>query len=514
MMKAIKIFLLCFLLISINSRGWSQTFELSLEQKSTVIDSMINVWCNHDMFNGGIVILKKGEVVYQRSAGYANFEKKTFNTNTSQFNLASISKPFTAIAILQLVNKKKLKLTDKFTQYFPDFPYTDVTITQLLSHTSGLPEADQFEKPFIASNPNEILSNQQIYDDLIKLNIQPLANPGEKHYYNNLNYILLALLIEKISKNSFPEYMRKNIFEKAGMRNTYVRQGNSPNTARYFRTTFYDTVYQHVDSVVNKKIYTDFPLGGTYGDNNIITTLNDMVLFDKALDNEILLPQSLIKTMYQPVKLANGESFFNGGKKTYTLGWNVNEQNDRGQFVAWHDGSLVGLTTIMFRNMTDGVTYIMYENRNYPGFFWRYLAVSNIIDDVEPINVSLSRSLIREAYGPALVTKGTEYATALFNSLKDNPGWYFDKYELNELGYHLLLKSDFEKHTKLAVEAFRLNAILFPDEANFLDSYAEGLMLLGFKEAAILMYQKTLSLNPNNESAEYNLRMLINELSY
>jgi len=468
------------------------------------IDSMINTWQDHGLFNGGIIIVKKGQVVYQRSAGYANFETGTPNTDTTRFNLASVSKPFTAIAILQLVNKKKLKLTDALAQYLPDFPYPAITIEQLLSHTSGLPEADQFEKPYFT----EILSNRKIYAHLVQLKPPSLAAAGEKHFYNNLNFILLAILVEKITRTPFEDYMQRNVFSKAGMKDTYVRSTISPNTARYFQPTFYDTAFQHVDSVTNRKIYTDYPLGGTQGDNNVISTLRDMVLFDKALNNGKLLPPQMMELMYQTVKLANGKELSTGGGlKTYTLGWNVNKKDASGKFAAWHDGSLVGLTTIFFRNLTDSITYMMYENRSVPNFFRRYLAISDVMNGKKPSPVSLQKSLVRE-YGVALVQHGAHDAACRFNELKADPAWYFYEHEMNELGYHLLLKSDFKNRVELALEVFKLNTLLFPGSANAYDSYAEGLMNAGLNAQAIAMYKKSLALNPANAAAKRNLEKL------
>jgi len=479
----------------------------SPDQKKAKIDSMINTWDRYGIFNGSVLILQKGNIIYQRSSGYANFETRFPNTDTTHFNLASVSKPFTAIAILQLVDKGKLKLTDPLVQYFPDFPYPAVTIVQLLSHTSGLPEADQYEKPYITGHPSEILSDQKIYDDLVKLQVPPLAAAGEKHFYNNLNYILLALLVEKVTRAPFAVYMRQNIFLRAGMKHSYVRERISPNTARYFQPTFYDTTFYHVDSVTNRKIYTDYHLGGTYGDNNVITTMQDMVLFDNALRNGKLLPSDLAKQMYQPVMLANGAPFFTGGKKTYTLGWNINERNARGQFAVWHDGSLVGLTTILFRNLTDDITYIMYENRNVPNFFRRFLAITDIMDGVKPVEVPLQRSLVRE-YGIALIQRGADYAATRFNELKSDPGWYFYEHEMNALGYQLLLKSDFSNRKELALEVFKINTLLFPGSANAYDSYAEALMDAGLVEEAIAMYKKAIHLDPKNEAAKDKLKKL------
>jgi CubicO group peptidase (beta-lactamase class C family) len=481
--------------------------SLSVEQKCNSIDSLITLWSNHKTFNGGVVIIQNDKIIYQKSAGFANFEKGILNTENTLFNLASVSKPFTALAIMQLVERKKIKLSDFVVSYLPDFPYKSVTIEQLLSHTSGLPEADQYEKQYIQENPSEILSNKKIYEDLVSMKVEPLAMAGQKHFYNNLNYILLAKLVEKVSKMSFIIYMKKYVFEKAGMKNTYIRERISQNTARYFLPTFYDSTFVNVDSLKNPKIYTDYHLGGTYGDNNVITTLQDMVLFDNALKSGKLLSQNTTKQMYQPVKLASGELFFTGGTKTYTLGWNVNEKNFAGQFVAWHDGSLVGLTTIYFKNFTDNVTYLMYENKNTPLFFRRFLAISNIIDGLKPADVSLQKSLVRE-YGITLVQKGAHFAAARFNELKSNPDWYFQEHEMNELGYQLLLKSDSQEHKDLSIEVFKMNTLLFPESPNVYDSYAEALMTLGLNEEAIMCYKKAILLNSKNEAAKANLKKL------
>jgi CubicO group peptidase (beta-lactamase class C family) len=486
-------------------KGYTQ--PLSAEEKVSKIDSLITLWSNNKTFNGGIVIIQKGKVSYQKSAGFQNFEKGILNTETTPFNLASVSKPFTALAIMQLVERNKIKLPDFVVSYLPDFPYNKITIEQLLSHTSGLPETDQYEKQYIQENPSEILSNEKIYEDLVRMKVKPLAVAGEKHYYNNLNYIILAKLVEKVSKMSFYSYMKKHVFERAGMKNTYVRERISPNTSRYFLPTFYDSAFVNVDSLKNHKIYTDRNLGGTYGDNNVITTLKDMVLFDNALKSNKLLSQNMTKQMYQPVKLSNGDFFLTGGNKTYTLGWNVNEKNFAGQFVAWHDGSLVGHTTIYFKNFTDDVTYIMYENKNTPLFFRRFLAISNIIDGLKPADVSLQKSLVRE-YGVALVQKGPQFAAARFNELKSDIDWYFQEHEMNELGYQLLFKSDNQEYKKLSLEVFKMNTLLFPESANAYDSYAEALMTLGLNEEAVITYKKAIQLNPKNESAKANLKKL------
>lgn len=485
----------------------AQGAQSSPSRQRQLLDSMISTWERHGSFNGTLLIARKGEIVYQRSAGFADVEKGVPNSDRSPFNLASVSKPVTAVAVLQLVGKQQLGLKDAVTRYFPDFPYPGVTIEQLLSHTSGLPEADQYCKPYMRAHPAEILSDERVYEELVTWKPAPLAPPGTRHFYNNLNYILLAMLVEKASGEPFADYMRRHVFEPAGMKDTYVRGRLDANTARYFRPTFFDTAFVHVDSVTNRKIYTDFYLGGTQGDNNVVSTAGDLLLFDRALSGGKLLPGELQRLMYSPVKLANGENFYLGGRKTYTLGWNQNEKNAAGQYVVWHDGSLVGLTTILFRNLTDSVTYVVYENRVTPDFFRRFLAITQVIDGKQPLRVPLQQSLVR-AYGATLVAEGVEAAAARLDQLQGDSAWYFHEHEMNELGYDLLLKSPDGRHRPLAVEVFKLNVRLFPKSANAYDSYGEALMRTGRKRKAVEMYRKSLQLNPGNEGAKRALAEL------
>ncbi len=102
----------------------------------------------HDLFNGTIVATVHGKIVYEKSIGLADSATGAQNGDTTLFNLASMSKPFTSLAVLQLVQKRKLHLGDHWVQYFPDFPYPDITIRQLLSHTSGLPQVEMFEHDY------------------------------------------------------------------------------------------------------------------------------------------------------------------------------------------------------------------------------------------------------------------------------------------------------------------------------------------------------------------------------
>jgi len=182
------------------------------------IDSFLQVMEQNHLFNGSILVAKEGKVVYHRSYGYWDGVRKIPNSDTTCFNLASLSKPFTALAVLQLVQKGKIRLEDTFVSYFPDFPYPGITIRHLLSHTSGLPQLEVFERQYIDQHPDELITGKDAYSHLSALKLPLLFTPGDRWAYSNLGYAFLALLVERVSRMPFEEYMRKYIFLPAGMR--------------------------------------------------------------------------------------------------------------------------------------------------------------------------------------------------------------------------------------------------------------------------------------------------------
>ena len=184
-----KIVLLLFGCFSLAFTGICQN-NVSLK-----LDSFFHTLDTYNQINGNVLIAANG-IIYKKSFGFADIENGTPNTDSTAFTLASVSKVFTSAAILQLRDKGKLKLDDHIIKYFPDFPYPDITVRNLLSHTSGLPDYNLYEDQ-IKENPNKIFTNQDLLPSL-KLWKQPLSfTPGDKWEYSNTNFCLLALLVEK-----------------------------------------------------------------------------------------------------------------------------------------------------------------------------------------------------------------------------------------------------------------------------------------------------------------------------
>ena len=474
------------------------------------IDSFLAVMEQNQLFNGSVLVAKEGRVIYKRSYGYADRARKELNSDTAHFNLASLSKPFTALAILQLAQKGKIKLEDPFAKYLPGFPYPEITVHHLLTHTSGLPQLEIYERPYIEQHPDVLITSEDAYAHLVALK-QPLGfPPGDKWAYSNIGYTCLALLVERVSRMPFGEYMRKYIFIPAGMGNTIVRSPKAPNTPRYTIPAMYTTEYMNVDSVDHTKFYTYYNLGGIAGAGNVVSTLEDLLRFDNALYAGILISPTLMDEAFKPVTLNDGKVYhLRGGNRSYGLGWNVIDDpgNDR---VVFHDGHIVGIKTLMYRNLSKKITIIYYDNMDSPIPLDIVGTISRILGNRELRKISLAKSLTR-IYGEALVKGGIDYAMTKFNQLKDDTAHYYvDESEMNALGYDLLYKADFAGHYDLSLEVFKINSLLY-HSANSYDSYAEALMRSGKKEQAISMYKKSLLLKPDNAAGAGMLRQLLEQ---
>lgn len=473
------------------------------------IDSFMTSLATHQLFNGNVLVTEQGKPVYQKSFGYFDRANRVVHSDTTRFNLASVSKPFTAIAVLQLVEKGKIALDEPLRRYFDDFAYPDITIRHLLNQTSGLPVLERYEEEYVQAHPDELITNQQAYAHLMAAKLPLLFKSGENWRYNNANYALLALLVEKVSGMPFHRYMRERVFEPANMQHSYVRLPGMRNTTRYVRTNMYTQVYTQVDSLDRTREYTYYNLGALSGPGNVVSTLADLQNFDRALHGEKLISRKTMEEAFKPLVLNSGKTFFMGAStRSYGLGWNVYTSKtapfDR---FAFHDGHIVGLSTVLHKNLSRDQTILLYDNAdNNP--IQVMIGVSNILNGAAPPSIRLTKSLAR-IYGETLATKGADAAAATFNALKnDSAHYHVDELEINRLGFDLL-RAESPVLQACALEVFKINTLLFPKSGNAYDSYAHALAKLGKKEPAIAMYRKSIALSPGNEDGKKALEKLI-----
>jgi CubicO group peptidase (beta-lactamase class C family) len=312
-------------------------------------------------FSGTVLVADHGKVIYKNSAGYADISNKVMNSDVNRFPLASLSKVFTAIAIMQLVEKGKLNLDDHLVQYLPDFPYSVITVRQLLSHTSGLPD---FREVFAKSQGHPLTNSDVIpalkeYDKLI-------AEPGTRWSYSSVGYALLAQLVEKISNLSFSKYLSDNIFRPAGMLHTYlltpdIKYSDSLRAISYVSR---GNPLQASDSL---KTDLTIPWQTISGPGLVVSSTEDLLLFSEALFEDKLLNAATQNQMYTSVKLLNGQFAELAHAPLYSgLGWAIDMNHESGTIVSYNGGS-PGIATILLRNLDTRITVIVLENTDNTG---------------------------------------------------------------------------------------------------------------------------------------------------
>jgi CubicO group peptidase (beta-lactamase class C family) len=255
-------------------------------------------------FNGAILVARNGKIVFEEYEGLKEVLKGDPIDSATSFHLASVSKTFTAMAILKLWEDGKLKIDDKVDKYLKGFPFNQITIRNLLSHRSGLPNYVYFAEQ-VGWNTRNYLHN----DDMLKLLVSNksklrIGRPNAYFDYCNTNYALLALIIENVTGKSYAAFMDQTFFTPIGMMNTYVFDINK--TEKILPSFKYN----------NRKEPMMF-LDAVYGDKNIYSTARDMLKWDIALNSGKLFKKETLDEAYR------GYSYERKGVKNYGLGWRL-----------------------------------------------------------------------------------------------------------------------------------------------------------------------------------------------
>lgn len=322
----------------------SIALEYHSEHANKELDAYFQKLHNKSGFNGNVLIAKKGKIIYENSFGWADYLHKDSLGIESQFELASVSKPLTSTGILMLVEQGKLSLNQTVNEFFPEFPYPGVTIKQLLTHRSGLPNYVYFIDG-IWKNKRKPISNQQVIELLEKHKPARYNKPGARYLYNNTNFMLLAAIIEAVTGQTFTVYMKENVFKPFGMKNTAV-----------YSTTEYEEVPTGVvghDRVWRRSVVQNF-LDGPVGDKGIYSTVEDLFLFDRAMREGRILKQQTLDSAY------HGHSDAERGVFNYGYGWRLFEKD--GYLVTYHTGWWHGFKNLYVRDMEKDITIILLSN--------------------------------------------------------------------------------------------------------------------------------------------------------
>ena len=333
---------------------------LKNDTRKNKIDDYFNKKYKKKQFNGNILFAENGKIISHKSYGYANLKTKEKLTKNHSFQLASVSKPFTAVAILQLIENGQINLKDTVQKFFPNFPYRGITIHQLLCHRSGLSQYTHFcDAPdSIWPDKSKTINNEDVIKIISK--ITPLINypPNKRYYYCNTNYLLLASIVKKITGIEFKQYLKENIFSPIDMNYSIV----------YDRTNF-DELIMPTQGYENTTPWEDVYLNGVVGDKGVYSTTMDLLKFDRALEKNLLINDSLKNLAFSK---KNKDYNIN---KNYGYGFRLKEHNKFGKIV-YHTGWWKGYRSYYIKVLKNDQTIIILNNIKRG----RFLNIDKLID--------------------------------------------------------------------------------------------------------------------------------------
>ena len=321
------------------------------------------------VFNGVWLYAENGEVVSQGAYGWRDAEDRLPMRTDSVFQLASVTKQFTAAAVLLLRRRGRLALDDRVTEFFPELPYGDVTVRHLLTHTSGVPEIEESEWiENLWRTEKRIPANDVVLRFLTESGEGPLFSPGERFEYSNTGYSLLAEIVEKASGGPFEAFLERNVFGPAGMRSTgvyHVLRDGFPSDAFVRCMVLEDGRYIPAEKAEASRaeMYSGDGLNGL---DNGYSTVSDMFRWDRALRGERVLTAEEQKLMYAPGRLNDGSPAgpLEGERDGYGFGWGAFRDPGLGLLVN-HSGGLPGLGTWYERGVDPDRAFIFANTREY-----------------------------------------------------------------------------------------------------------------------------------------------------
>jgi len=328
-------------------------------------------------FNGTILVAEKGKPIYLQALGYADYKTKRMLNDSSVFELASVSKQFTAMGIMILKERGLLSYEDNIKKFFPQIPYDNITVRNLLTHTSGIPSYEnQFERNW---DRKKIAFNKDILDMLVKLKDTLLFKTGTKWMYSNTGYALLASIIEKVSGISYNDFMAKNIFQPLGMSHTYIyntRRSTKKIPDNYALGFVYsDSLKRYILPDSLSKFDMVYYLDGIVGDGCVNSTTRDLFKWDRALYSNKLVSKSSLDEMLSPlVRTSPTDS-----TSFYGFGVFIQAKSEKGKIIS-HTGGWPGYRTMIVRWPEIDQTVIILSNSESNLPFFR-AAVESILND-------------------------------------------------------------------------------------------------------------------------------------
>ena len=446
-------------------------------------------------FSGVVLVSKRGEIILSKGYGWADRENKIPNSPSTVFNIGSVTKQFTASAILKLVEQGKIKTSDKISSYFIQTPIDkrDITIHQLLTHTSGVSNRT-------GGFRYDEASKEQFLKEFFESELH--SKPGKKYQYANANYIMLTVILELVSGQTYSSFLKEHLFEPAQMKSTGYKSINF-STERLAHGYYYNidgekwadwgTTQQHLP-YNNEHWYS-------IGKGDIHSTIEDLYKWHNALKNNVVLTKETRK-IQETAYVAENDKM----TSYYGYGWAISHSNRDTKIVA-HNGSN-GLYFADFVRFIDDDVVVIYITNAFLGSESEYVAreigkmIFNTNYTAAPISKN-SYQLIHEFMKTNPSTNAEKLPDFLKKELKIE---FNDHAILNRIGYSRLKKED---QPGWALELFKLNVKLFPEDGNLWDSLGEAYLKYNQKEKAIKSYTTAVELG--SEGSKKALKNLLTE---
>ncbi len=370
-MRCIAILLAALYLNGCNGRNG----EVSSNIQSR-LDSLFNQLEKDGLFSGEVLITKDNETLHHSYYGFRDLASGTDFMGDEVFEIASVTKPFTALAIAKLVSESRIEYSDYADQYIPELPYDSITIKQLINHTSGLPDYGHVLYP--NWDFNQVADNNDLLDILITKRPELFGKPGVEWKYSNIGYTLLAIIIERVTGQTYPEYLKNEIFDPLGMNSTRIPDHDeSQRLANYTN----DYVYSlGLSTYVDPKIWPSFDnatfTGDMYGAQGMCANAKDLLSFSSIFDSQSLVSDSIFDLYIKPQGIATPMS------DDFTLGWFNSNDSILGS-TYFYVGGFAGYRALFQYYPEKGNTIVLLSNASTTPIWELKEAVSNIISNKE-----------------------------------------------------------------------------------------------------------------------------------
>ena len=308
------------------------------------IDALFAPYAGREVPGAAVLVMHKGRVAFSHGYGLADLETRRPVTDRTNFRLASLTKAFTAVAILRLVQSGVLRLDDHVADILPDFPAYGraIRIRHLLGHTSGL----QAYQEFIPDSQSRPLTDRDVLT-LLRRTDTLLFPPGTAFRYGDSGYAILALVVQAVSGQPFARFLDKQVFARAGMKATLAWEPG--------RREVPDRAVGYVATPTGFRVFDHNLTSGVLGDGGVYSSLRDLAAWDRALDGHRLISASLQNLAWAPTTLSNGTP------TRYGFGWYLDR--DGMEPYVFHRGETIGFTHVILKYPDRRLTVVVLTNR-------------------------------------------------------------------------------------------------------------------------------------------------------